>query len=213
MQVQVEGAARVFTPLKVFRAEQGLPDGFSVDHFQPKDWVGLGRIDAAGAELNRLRDGLLAALPGKLTALAWLQQVPGYVGQFEAGLRAINPQVGLREPEIGFAVAGFSDVLNAHSMALIGKQAGRRLFAGVYDQWLHSSVRVFADGFPYSHRGENWQVQVISHAYGRIGLRVTTAAGIHYVYDPALACPAEGYMYGLLEAICTRVEAIIFPQL
>jgi hypothetical protein len=210
MQLQIDGAVHSFIPLKRFCADFDLPEMFSVEYFTPKDWTGLGRIDSAGAALNSLRVQMLAAIPARLSPIQWMNMLPGYVRQFEVGLRSINPQVGLRESEIEFAVSGFSDVLNAHASALIG-QAGQAVFARVYEQWLWDSVRVFSEGHTFNHRGESWMVHIISHAYGRVGLRVTTTNAIHYVYDPVLACPAEGFMHGLLEAVATQIETVASP--
>jgi len=211
MDLLIDGALHRLIPIKQFRAEQALPERFGVDAFTPKDWTELGRLDSAGTELNELRAALLASLPSHLTPTGWMNQLPDYVRQFDKGLRGLNAQVGLRESEIEFAVAGLSDVLHAHAMSLIRGDA-YPAFSRVYQQWLYDSVRVFSEGYPYVHQGVSWTVHILSHAYGRIGLRVTLPDARYYVLDSSLACPAEGYMQSLLQAIGDQLEAIMSPR-
>jgi hypothetical protein len=212
MHLLIDGEQRWLTPLKAFRAAHHLPETFCLEAFSPKNWAGLGSLESAGGMLNDLRADLLAHLPPTIMLPAWLSLLPDYVQHFERGLRAINPQVGLREPEIEFAAAGFSDVLNAHAIALMrASRAGFTpgLFRDAYNQWLMDSIRLFAEVHHVEQAGAVWQVQVISHAYGRVGLRVRLPDSVEYVYDPALACPAEGFMFSLLESIAAQVETVI----
>jgi hypothetical protein len=209
MQFTIDGQPQNFVPIKAFRTAQGLPSTFSVAHFQPKDYTGLGRIDQAGVELNQVRGAVLAALPTHLPAPQWLAFVPGLVQVFEQKLNAINPQVGLKAVEIEFAVGGFSDVCQAVAYALLRAQGSGTApeFQSVYRDWINGTVRVFSEAYPYAHAGEDWRVQVVAHAYGRIGLIVRRPDGTDYVYDPALACPAEGFMAALLADVGTRMIA------
>ena len=49
----------------------------------------------------------------------WLAFLPQYARLFEDKLYEINPQVGLKDVEIEFAVAGFSDVLHHVAYGLL----------------------------------------------------------------------------------------------
>jgi hypothetical protein len=201
MELLIDGARRALIPIRVFRAAHGLPDRFGVALFEPKDFTGLGRIDTAGAALNSVRAAVLAALPPAGMPQMWQAALPALRDLFAARLREINPEVGLREVEIDFAVAGFADVCEAVLWAALSARASRRAppsFREVYADWLDSTVRVSQTVHEYTHRGETWRVRVVHHAYGRAGLVVETAAETHYVADGALACPAEGFMTGLL---------------
>ena len=80
-------------------------------------------------------------------------------------------------------------------------------FHPVYNQWLDNSLKVFTQTYPYPHAEENWQVQIFAHAYGRAGLVVHRPDATDYVYDPALGCPAEGFMAALLGEIAARMLA------
>ena len=106
-----------FIPIKAFRAAHQLPNTFNIALFKSKDYAGLGRIDEAGAALNQLRTAVIAALPEHLLPMNWLSVLPDLTNLFEAQLYQINDQVGLRDVEIEFAVAGFSDALQAYAYA------------------------------------------------------------------------------------------------
>jgi hypothetical protein len=80
-------------------------------------------------------------------------------------------------------------------------------FAQVYADWLQGSVRISGDDAIYAEGGRAWRVRIVSHVYGRVGLIVRAGTATHYVYDPALACPAEGFMAALLAEVCGAVAA------
>jgi hypothetical protein len=209
MRLTIDGHLHDFTPIKQFRSEYGLPPEFGVSLFEPKEWEGLGRIDRAGAELNRVRAAVLAALPASLTPSGWLAFLPDLSRPFENKLWEINPQVGLKDVEIEFAVGGFSDVCQAMAYALLrAKAAGDPVpdFHHVYADWLDNTARVFSEVHTHTHQGEAWQVQIVAHAYGRAGLLIKTSTTTHYVHDPALGCPAEGFMAALLAEVCARMR-------
>jgi hypothetical protein len=204
MYLTIEGESRSLIPIKDFRAAQGLPPDFGVAFFEPKDYDGLGRIDRAGAELNRVRAALLDALPEQMDKRGWLAFLPDYARLFEDQLYTINDHVGLKDVEIEFAVAGLSDVL--HHLAY-GLLRGGVNFRQVYSEWLDNSLKVFSQVYNYEHQGRAWQVQIIAHAYGRTGLVIHAGDETFYVYDTALGCPAEGFMATLLFDIAARMFA------
>lgn len=209
MQLMIDGVRGDFVPLADFQAAHGLPPLFGVATFQPKDEAGLGRIDGAGAALGGVRAAVVAAVPAAVPAADWLAVVPVLAMTFEAALMAANTQVGLREAEIAFAVGGFGDVCSAYGLALFRAVATRQpppSFDLVYGDWLLGTVRT-AEAVPYVHQGETWRVRVVYHAYGRVGLVVETPGGAHYVADKALACPAEGFMLGMLRAVAAKMAA------
>jgi hypothetical protein len=201
MQLMIDGETRQFVPIKTFRAQFGLPPEFSVKLFEPKDYTGLGSIDRAGAELNDVRAAVLASMQRGLSPSEWLAALPALQSQFRAELNRINPVVGLHEVEIDFAAAGFGDMTQAFVYALVrAKAAGDPppTYAAVYGAWLNSTVRVSGLVHTYRHQDQTWTIQIVNHAYGRAGLIVRMESGQHYVHDPALGCPAEGFMWSLL---------------
>jgi len=214
MQLLIDGLMCEFVPIKVFRAAHGLALEFSVALFEPKDYDGLGRIDRAGSELNDVRRAILDALPERLSINAWLAFLPTLESLFRDKLVEINAQVGLREVEIDFAVAGFGDVCRALLYALLRARAENRpapSFAQVYADWLNSTLRVSQTIHRYDHHGEAWQIQIITHAYGRVGMLVQEGAQRYYVQDGVYGCPAEGYMAALLTDIAAHISAKSLP--
>ncbi len=208
MQLIIEGQRHDFVPIKDFRAEQGLPAEFGMALFEPKDYTGLGRIDRAGAELNAVREAVLDAIPGKLPLPAWMAFLPELTRLFQSKLYEINPRVGLKDVEVDFAVAGFHDVCQALLYAMLRAHTGgapQPEFRHVYDEWLNSSTRLFSEVYGYEHRGQHWRIRVVAHAYGRAGLIIDTGEVRHYVHDPALGCPAEGFMASLLGEVAARI--------
>jgi hypothetical protein len=208
MQFTIEGIPYAFTPIKAFRATHQLPTTFDIALFESKDYTGLGRIDAAGAALNELRGAVMAALPDRLMPMNWLSVLPDITRLFEAQLYQINDQVGLKDVEIEFAVAGFNDALQAYAYAFAYANSTRTPlpdFQSIYTEWLNGTIKIFAEEHSYLLDDQSCTVQVVAHAYGRIGLLIH-AADTYAVYDPRLACPAEGFMTTLLTEIAEHMR-------
>jgi hypothetical protein len=201
MRLTIEGVPRLFEPIKGFRAAHDLPQDFGVALFEPKDYSGLGRIDQAGVDLNGVRAAVLGAIPPGLSLRDWLVFIPELTRLFTAKLNEINPRVNLRDVEIEFAAAGFADVCQAAVYALL--RGASPSFEAVYGEWLGGSARVSQTVHAY---GE-WRIQIVTHAYGRVGLIVDTGEMVHYVADSSLGCPAEGYMAALLAEVFDRIAS------
>ncbi len=202
MIFMIEGLPRDFTSIKTFRAAHDLPAEFAVQHFEPKDYTDLGSIDRAGEALNELRVDLVAVAP-QTDARTWLPLIAPMSDRFRAELLAINTCIGLRAEEIDYAVSGLSDVLTAVVYARLRDPSAP--FSDIYADWLADSIRVAHTVHTYGA----WRVQVITHAYGRFGLvchQPDAPDPTHYVYDAALACPAQGFMDGLLAALAACVR-------
>ncbi len=208
MQLTIEGISYDFMPIKDFRAIHHLPTTFNITLFESKDYAGLGQLDKAGAELNQLRTAILAALPEKLLPLNWMNVLPELTHLFEAQLYQINHQIGLRDVEIEFAVAGFSDALQAYAYAFAyasSTQTPLPDFQAVYSEWLNGTVKAFAQEHSYMVGDQSCTIQVVAHAYGRIGMLIR-ADETYAVYDPILACPAEGFMTKLLLDVAAHMR-------
>lgn len=210
MQLAIDGQRQTFIPLATFRSQQGLPTDFAVAYFEPKEWQGLGSLDGSGSALPLVRQRVLAAIPPSVLLTELIFQAQALTACFQRELTAINRQIGLREVEVEFAVAGFADVMQSvaytliqlshthqHNLAQIKEQFD---FSSLYQNWLDASARVSTPPRIYLHEGVSCQVQIIYNAYGRVGLKVTTADEVYYVSDPALACPAATYMFDLCSA-------------
>ena len=205
MHFVIDGTERHFVPVKEFRKTYHLPADFGVGLFEAKDYNDLGRIDGAGVCLNELRERVLASLPGKQTVAGWINSLPSIVLSFERELVAINGSIGLRESEIGFAVSGFADVLQNYLFTLMRLRFdGKNLvpsFLHSYGEWLANTTRVSQHVYSY----QQWTVQLVTHAYGRCGLIVTTGTDTEYIYDASLGCPVEGFMMRLLSEITAQI--------
>jgi hypothetical protein len=206
MHLIIDNAERELIPIKEFRQRHALPDSFGVAFFEPKDFAGLAAIDKAGQEMNELRQGQMKMLPEKITKMDLLNISDEQREMFRAGLYSINDKIGLKPEEVEFAVAGFGDVLRNWAYALIRADAE---FRAVYYQWLNDSVRVSQEEHEYLHESESWRVHILNHAYGRMGLRVEIEENTYYLADGIYACPAEGYMQGLLGEICEAIQSRI----
>lgn len=220
MNLTIEGQQRELTDIRTFRALHGLPADFGVAYFEPKDYTGLGSIEGAGAVLNQVRDAVLdylddAGLPDRGAAAhvsSLMVFLPRLAGFFRDRLRDINDQVRLRDVEIDYAVSGFDDVNHRLLYALAQAQITRTpppTFEAVYQSWLDDSCRVSSTVHKYPHRGMVWHIQIINHAYGRVGLVVQRGDHTEYISDAALACPAEGFMYKLLAAVAEQITSSV----
>jgi hypothetical protein len=213
MQLTLNGLTYEFMALGTFRAQWNLPDEFCVAAFAVKEWSGLGKLDGnSGPGLAQIKQALVQAVPHSLTVKQMLLTLnPMLTEVFCHELVRANHQIGLREVEVEFAVAGFYDVLQATAYRLIhlnhearGDLARLRAdfdFATVYQRWLDGSARVATQVSPYTQGDMVFKVQVVSNPYGRIGLAVTVNELTYYVSDPALACPAANFMRSLCEEV------------
>jgi hypothetical protein len=132
---------------------------------------------------------------------------------------AINQQIGLREVEVEFTVAGLADVLQSVAYQLVqlshtyrhdpGQVQAHFDFSSLYQNWLDASVRVSATTRIYTQQNVTYQVQVIYNPYGRVGLKVAVAGEVYYVTDLALACPALYYMRDLCGAMAQALCAVL----
>lgn len=210
MRLLLEGEVCSFTPVKVFRAEHGLPATFGVTLFEPKDFTGLGSIDGAGAQLNTVREAVLNAMPARMNAADWLTFLPQLTALFKNELYRINDAVKLHDVEIDFAAGGFGDVCQAFAYALLRARAENKptpAFETVYADWLNSTARISQTVYTYTHHQQEWRIRIVTHAYGRAGMIVTTPETTYYVHDASIGCPAEGFMAALLKDVVERITA------
>lgn len=204
--ITLYGKTHTLIPIRVFRAQHGLPDNFGVACFEPKDYTGLAAINQASAELQSLRDCVLQDVPSPPPLMSLLSHVDRLQEKFETELREINPRIGLGEPEIEFAVAGFGDVCRAWAYALIRARGGTQPdFATVYMEWLNDSVRISSQAHTYHHHSDAWTICVLNTIYGRIGLEIETPDSTLYIADAIYACPADGFMASLLQEVAERL--------
>lgn len=203
--ITLNGQTHSLIPIRAFRAQHDLPQMFGVALFEPKDYTGLAALDQAGPELQRLRTSVLATVPAAPSRMDLLSAADRLQEVFEKELRAINPRIGLREPEIDFAVAGFGDVCRMWAYALIRGRGAAPDFASVYGAWLNDSVRISTQEHAYTHQGETWTIRILNAIYGRMGLEVTMPSETAYVADSVYTCPAEGFMAGLLQEVAERL--------
>ncbi len=214
MLLMIDEQPRMFEPLRNFRARFGLPETFSVSSFQPKSYEGLGSIERAGADLNDLRRNVLAAVPSRIPVSHLFSAASELSDVFQREMERINPVIGLRDVEIGFAAAGFSDVLHAVAFAVTRASLSRSAvpdFESIYAHWLNGTARIASPVIEYTYGDQVWGIQVVAHAYGRVGLIIAAPETTYYVVDPVLACPAEGFMMALLRDVCAAITHALAP--
>ena len=209
MLLVIDNLPRMFEPIRNFRARFGLMETFGVKFFQPKSYEGLGSIDRAGADLNDLRRHVLAAVPSHIATNRLFSAASEIADVFQREMIRINAVIGLREPEIEFAASGFADVLQAYVFAMMRaslSSGGTPDFDAVYTNWLNGTARIASPVIEYEYGDQIWGVQIVAHAYGRVGLIIAAPEMTYYVHDPELACPAEGFMAMLLREVCVAVR-------
>lgn len=207
MQLTLNGALCNFIPLPAFRAQWHLPDDFNLARFSPKDWTGLGSLERGGPALAHMKQVIVGAVPALIPLHRLRDQALALSGLFFGQLQLANADIGLRDVEVDFAAAGFQDVVDAVAMHLIQLSHTHQRdlaqiqshfdFEVVYQNWLEASARVFEQEHHYSQTGVDFTVRVVHNPYGRVGLEVGVKDETVYVADPALACPAAGYMHDL----------------
>lgn len=208
MNLRVQGKLQNFTSLGEFQQRFDLPSSFRLDMLQPKQDRELGSIEQAGEALNEVRTRVIDVIPQDVAPTQWMTEVATLASTFEAELNRINAYVGLRPVEIDFAVEGFRGVCSAVAFAVVRAHTTRTeppSFHEIYAEWLQDTVQISQEMHEYIYGDETWQLQIVSHAYGRVGLVVTTPHDVHYVVDKSLACPAEGYMARLLHDVAAQM--------
>ncbi|MGB1286874.1 MAG: hypothetical protein ACPG7F_10105 [Aggregatilineales bacterium] len=209
MQLTIQGQTCDFIPIKNFRVIYGFSENFGIALFEPKDFTGLATIDHAGGHLRDLHAALLNNIPAAIDLSAIMPLTDRLRAEFRAGLYGINSEINLKPEEVEFAVAGFGDVMQALVYAVIPAiQTGNTPdFDVIYQHWLNNSIRISATIHDYQHEDTVWQVQIINHAYGRMGLQIKTETEVIYVADGVYVCPAQGYMHGLLRDLAKKIIA------
>ena len=224
MQLIIENHLRTFISLQTFRTRWGLPDDFTIACFEPKEWTGLGSVAGSGQALTAVKHCVLDLVPTVVSDSNLMPLVDILSATFRRELETVNEQIGLRQVEIDFAVAGFHDLLQAIVYRLIQlvhicqgdmiKVRSQFDFSETYLIWLSDSVRVGSRVYTYVNDGQLLEVRIIYNAYGRVGLEVLAVDGERYfVADPSLACPASGYMETLTEQVTRKLcEALSYPN-
>lgn len=209
MKLKIDGVEQILIPIKEFREDYDLADKFGIVQFEPKDYEGLGSLDNAGVQMNQLRLNVLNSVPDSIQ----IQMVMSLIDQlqitFQNELYAINDAVSLRDVEVEFAVAGFGDVLRSmiyQTMLFINDKQDMPSFWAVYGDWLNNSVRISTQVHQYKYQSEIWEIQIINHVYGRVGLQVTIGDKVIYLMDSVYVCPAEGFMVNLLKDISDKIR-------
>ena len=111
MQLTINGQPQTFISIQTFRSQWNLPDEFQTDYFEPKDWEGLGSMKGAHDALAQMRREVLATVPETITPLNILSTVDLLTTSYRYQLEKANEQMELRQHDVGFAVAGFEDVM------------------------------------------------------------------------------------------------------
>jgi len=210
MMLKINGETPHLIPIREFRIRNLLSPEFGINTFLPKDYSGLGRIDEAKTELQLVHAAVVAAVPHNPPP-SWLGMTVELQEVFHTQLVVINHQIGLKRSEIEYAVLGFGEVCQSFVTGLLNAWMYRQpipTFEDVYSEWLNSSIQLSQRIFDYPHQGKNWEVRLIKHAYGVMGLAIDTGETIFYIRDAERQCPAEGFMFNLLKEVTAKVNAV-----
>ncbi len=208
MKLKIDGVEQILIPIKEFREDYDLTDAFGIVQFEPKDYEGLGSLDKAGVDMNQLRLNVFNSVPDSIQLQALMPLVDQLQITFQNELYAINDAVSLRDVEVEFAVAGFGDALHSmvyQMMPLINNKQDMPSFWAVYGDWLNNNVRVSTQVHQYKYHSDIWEIQIINHVYGRVGLQVNIGDKIIYLTDGVYVCPAEGFMVNLLKDVSDKI--------
>lgn len=208
MFLEINGKCCHFIPIREFRIRHLLPPEFGTSAFLPKDYAGLGRIDQAGAELQMVHASVVASVPDSLPA-SWMGLTLELQEVFHTQLCMINHKVGLKRSEIEYAVLGFGEVCQSFVHGLMNAWMYRQpipTFEEVYSDWLNRNTQLSQQVFEYVSQGQRWEIRLIKHAYGVMGLTIETGETTYYVSDSDRQCPAEGFMFNLLKEVTTKIS-------
>ncbi|MDM8530363.1 hypothetical protein QUF63_04275 [Anaerolineales bacterium HSG25] len=215
MNLVINKQPQKFIPIQKFRTEWQLSDEFGVAYFEPKDWQELGSMKGTGEAMALLKKTVLDAVPPALTMDNLLSCVDILTNSYQYQLQIANHQIGLRLHDVGFATAGFEDVIRSVTYNLlqlnhtyqgdIAQIQTQFNFSAVYHAWLADSVRVSATVHEYSHGDQLFQIRIVNHIYGRVGLEVVVEDEVYYLLDKELACPGENFMYYLCQDVAKQL--------
>jgi len=200
MELVINHIRHNLTPIRKFRADYHLSDTFGLSLFEPKNFEGLANLEGSGEALDVLKDAIIHALPPRLTTLPTFDFLEHIVRLFENTLNAVNPLIGLRDVEIGYAVSGFSDILNSwlyDAIRATQTHIAPTPFDVVYADWLANSGRRSEKMYTYSYQDDEWKIRFLYNAYGRVGFQVDMSTQTTYVQDTIYICPAEGFIHQL----------------
>ena len=215
MQLLINHQLQQLIPIQIFRQTWHLPDKFGLPFFEPEDRQDLGNMEQAGPALNELKDMVLQALPNKTGLDELFAEVSRLAAYFQFALETVNPQIGLRQPEIDFARSGFEDILQGAVDQLVRLGHTHRTqpelidqqfdYDEIYQTWLNDATRVATETKQFEHNGQTFIVHIVYNPYGRIGLEVQVNGEMYYVADPRLACPAASFMKTLCQAVAQQL--------
>jgi hypothetical protein len=211
----IRGQARQFIAIAEFRENYQLEDNFALELFQPKDYQELGSIEGAGSDLAAFYETILAAIPSHTPGSGWMAFLMELQILFRHQLYAINAHIGLKASEVDYAALNFGVICQEFISSLINKRMRDQTdacFDEVYKTWLNRTIEMSLRYF-YLYHDELWHIELVRHAYGRMGLIIKTHADTHYVYDASLACPAEKFMEQLSRAIAEKISAAFYQNL
>lgn len=215
MHLLIDRERRDFIPATAFRLTHALLPTFCIAYFEPADGAPSGSsgwTKGTAAEQIEVQQAVLDAIPAQLPLWGWSLALPPLVTLFQNKLDAAAPLLELNSDEIAFAVSTFSHVLQLYLHAMIhARVTGQAFpsFAELYMNWLDSTVTIGGAVYPYAHHSETWAVQVVSHAYGKVGLIVWTNAATYYVQDNAYNRRLQLFLETLLGEAAAHMAAAV----
>lgn len=181
-----------FVALTDFRVRYQLPLSFGIVSLFPKDFTGLGSIHPYTGD--SLREGTL--LPNIVFSR---DTVDLLIARFHDSLELANQHVKLSLEQVGFAEAGFADMLWHVFYARVNRPDVPT--DTLIEEFIQASLHLSSETISYTHGDEKWHICTVSSVFGRVGLRVTMPQRTVYVCDERYLCPMEGFIRGVVREV------------
>lgn len=208
MLLIIDGQPRLFVPIRQFRRLNRLPDEFGIPLFRWKEQVAISGFAHMQDKLHEIRVAVLRTLFQGKGNLSWLSFALKLELVLRKRLLELTSDSELSRLEAEFTAACFGDLCATYVYSCLRARAGERsipYFQSVYLDWLSETVRISQLVHCYVHDGALWRIQVVTHAFGRVGLIVDTAEDIHYVEDNEEASPAARFLVSLLVEVAAQM--------
>lgn len=221
MKLTINSQPYNLIPLPQFQAEHNLPATFGVAQFEQAQLPFNEFWARPGHKFTEIQTKLEQILPLNIHA-GMVNRIPALLANVfrnELILKAEKTELLLED--IDLTVTDFQNILEQTAYKLIeldykyghNKAKVRAAFEmpAIIQDVLDGSLLLSTE-HPFTHQGEEWQVQVISTFLGPVGLWVQTPAGNFAVEDRVGAFPAADEFLAFVSALGQLIANIMTEQ-
>lgn len=212
MLLIIDGQPRAFVPIRQFRKLNRLPEEFGLPLFSWKEQTGSLDLHQVHEHLSRVRAPVLRTLAKGKGSLDWLSFGLKLELVFRERLRALSAATGLSIMDVEYISACFGDLCDTYIYCCLRARSKDRsipYFQSVYLDWVSDTVHISQLVHCYVHDGEIWRVQVVTNAFGHVGLIVDTTEDTHYVEDNTETRPISRFIVSLLLEVASQIGTAI----